>query len=68
MLTEKQITELQKPFTLAEHGFYQKSPYILKSAIRARLNRITPGWLLLPPELIALPHVGWDVSTRFHFE
>ncbi len=53
MLTEKQITELQKPFTLAEHGFYQKSPYILKSAIRARLNRITPGWLLLPPELIA---------------
>jgi hypothetical protein len=53
MLSEKQITELGKPFELKEHGFYLKSPYILKSAIRARLNRVVPGWILLPPELIA---------------
>lgn len=54
MLTEKQITELGKPFELKEHGFVQKNPYILKSAIRARLNRITPGWQLLAPELMAV--------------
>jgi hypothetical protein len=53
MLSEKQIAELGKPFELKEHGFYLKMPYILKSAIRARLNRIVPGWILLPPELIA---------------
>lgn len=53
MLTEKQIKDLQEPFKLNEHGFFQKAPYILKSAIRARLNRVVPGWHLLPPELIA---------------
>lgn len=53
MLNEKQIAELNKPFEFKEHGFYLKNPYILKSAIRARLNRVVPGWILLPPELIA---------------
>lgn len=53
MLSEKQITELQKPFDFKEHGFFQKNPYILKSAIRNRLNRHAPGWMLLPPELVA---------------
>lgn len=54
MLSEKQILELQRPFAFAEHGFNQKNPYILKSAIRARLNRLTPGWQLLQPELVAV--------------
>lgn len=54
MLTEKQITDLQKPFDFNEHRFSQKNPYILKSAIRARLNRVAPGWHLLPPELVTV--------------
>lgn len=54
MLTEKQIDELRKPFKLNEHGFYLKAPYILKSAIRERLNRVVPGWQLLPPELVTI--------------
>lgn len=54
MLSEKQIAELAKPFELKEHDFVEKKPYLLKSAIRARLNRITPGWQLLPPELMAV--------------
>ena len=54
MLTEKQIAELGKPFELKEHGFNQGNVYILKSAIRSRLNRITPGWQLLSPELMAV--------------
>lgn len=54
MLTEKQIDELGKIFKFNEHGFFTKKPYILKSAIRARLNRIAPGWRLLPPELLTV--------------
>lgn len=54
MLTEKQIAELQAPFALNEHSFLNKSPYILKSAIRARLNRIAPGWRILPPDLMTV--------------
>lgn len=54
MLNEKQIAELGKPFDLKEHGFVQKNPYILKSAIRNRLNRIAPGWRLGAPELLTV--------------
>jgi len=54
MLTEKQIKDLQEPFKLNEHGFYLKAPYILKSAIRERLNRVSPDWQLLPPELVTI--------------
>lgn len=54
MLSDKQITELQEPFKFNEHGFLQKSPYILKSAIRNRLNRVVPGWQTAAPEIVVV--------------
>lgn len=37
---------LEKPFRVEEHGFKNGQPYILKSAIRRRLNQVDPGWRL----------------------
>lgn len=54
MLSEKQIAEFKRPFEYKEHGFVDKKPYLLKSSISDRLNRMAPGWILLPPELVTV--------------
>lgn len=52
MLTDEQIQELEKPFRLEEHRFKGKTPYIMKDAIRHRLDKVVPGWSMTAPEFV----------------
>lgn len=52
MLTEEQIRQLKRPFAAHEHRFVNGNPYLLKEAIRERLNEVDPGWMNTPPELL----------------
>lgn len=46
---------IEKPFEFEEHGFLEKGGYyILKSAIRQRLNEINPKWRNTPPEILLI--------------
>lgn len=53
-LSEAQIGLLGNPFKPEEHGFKNGNIYIRKSAIRARLDKVDPGWELTPPELVSV--------------
>jgi hypothetical protein len=59
MLTAAQILELQLPFELNEHGFKPRKendpggdPFILRTALERRLNRVAPGWSFSDPQLV----------------
>lgn len=54
MLTPEIQKLLKKPFRLDEHRFLQGNPYILKQAIRDRLDAADPGWSTTPPEIVNL--------------
>ncbi len=49
MLTDIQIEALAAPFTPAEHGWVNGSPYLLKSAIMRRLSQVDPAWSISQP-------------------
>ncbi len=49
MLTDQQIHDLAAPFTPAEHGWVNGSPYLLKSAIMRRLSQVDPAWCISQP-------------------
>lgn len=51
-ITESQQRLLEKPFRPEEHDFVYGQCYIRKSAIRARLNLVDPGWQISPPVLM----------------
>jgi hypothetical protein len=52
MLTAEQTEQLEKPFRLEEHRFKGKTPYIMKDAIRRRLDSVVPGWSMTTPEFV----------------
>lgn len=44
---------IEKPFEFSEHGYLDKAGYyILKSALRDRLNQLSPRWRNTAPELM----------------
>jgi hypothetical protein len=54
-MDEKTLALLDKPFTLAEHGYVVGVGfYILKSAIFRRLREIDPHFKTTPPELVMI--------------
>lgn len=52
-LSPDQIRLLKLPFAASEHRFTpQGQVYLIKQAIRQRIDLVDPGWQLLTPELI----------------
>lgn len=52
MITEAQQQLLSMPFQAKEHKFYNGQCYLDKSAIRARLHEVDPGYQVTPTELV----------------
>lgn len=59
MLTPGQILELQLPFEANEHGFKPRkandpggAPFVYRTALERRLNKVCPGWSFSDPQLV----------------
>lgn len=53
-LTNEQMTQLERPFTLAEHDYNDgDQPYVRKTALRRRLRQVDPFYNMGAPELLS---------------
>lgn len=52
MIEHWQQRLLEQPFPLSAHGFVGGNAYLLKEAIRARLNAVDPAWTMTSPQFV----------------